>query len=92
MTEIFILAAQRSAIGNYGGILKDTAPINLAIPVAKDAIKKSGTPADLTQHGVYGHVIHTEPIYMYFPRCFPTEVGLPDTVLTGKLNVPLVGP
>ena len=44
MTNIFILAAQRSAIGSYGGSLKDTPPIDLAIPVAKDAIAKSGCP------------------------------------------------
>ena len=49
MTEIFILAAQRSAIGSYGGSLKDTTPIDLAIPVATDAIEKSGLPADAIQ-------------------------------------------
>ena len=52
MTNIFILAAQRSAIGSYGGSLKDTPPIDLAIPVAKDAIAKSGVPADAIQHAI----------------------------------------
>ena len=70
MTEIFILAAQRSAIGSYGGSLKNTSPIDLAIPVAKDAIKKSGLPADAVQHATYGHVIHTEPRDMYSPLYF----------------------
>ena len=40
MTDIFILAAKRSAIGSYGGSLKDTAPIDLAIPVAQAAIEQ----------------------------------------------------
>ena len=57
MTDIFILAAQRAAIGSYGGSLKDTAPIELAIPVAKDAIAKSGIPAD-----AIGHAVHVPPV------------------------------
>ena len=61
MSDIFIVAAKRSAIGGYGGSLKDTAPIDLAIPVAKAAIDQSGLPAAAIDHAVYGHVIHTEP-------------------------------
>ena len=79
MTNIFILAAQRSAIGSYGGSLKDTPPIDLAIPVAKDAIAKSGVPADAIQHAIYGHVIHTEPRDMYSPRCISIGAGLAET-------------
>ena len=86
MTEIFILAAQRSAIGSYGGSLKDTSPIDLAIPVAKDAIKKSGLPADAIQHAAYGHVIHTEPHDMYSPRCISIGAGLPETSPAFQVN------
>ena len=86
MTEIFILAAQRSAIGSYGGSLKDTSPIDLAIPVAKDAIKKSGLPADAIQHATYGHVIHTEPRDMYSPRCISIGAGLPETSPAFQVN------
>ena len=86
MTEIFILAAQRSAIGSYGGSLKDTTPIDLAIPVAKDAIEKSGLPADAIQHATYGHVIHTEPRDMYSPRCISIGAGLPETSPAFQIN------
>jgi acetyl-CoA C-acetyltransferase len=86
MSEIFILAAQRSAIGNYGGSLKDTTPVDLAIPVAKDAIEKSGLPADLIQHAIYGHVIHTEPRDMYSPRCISIGAGLSDTSTAFQVN------
>ncbi len=86
MTDIFILAAQRSAIGSYGGSLKDTAPIDLAIPVAKDAIAKSGVPADAIGHAVYGHVIHTEPRDMYSPRCIAIGAGLAETAPAFQVN------
>ena len=86
MTDIFILAAQRSAIGSYGGSLKDITPIDLAIPVAKDAILKSGLPADAIQHAAYGHVIHTEPRDMYSPRCISIGAGLPETSPAFQVN------
>jgi acetyl-CoA C-acetyltransferase len=86
MTNIFILAAQRSAIGSYGGSLKDTAPIDLAVPVAKDAIAKSGVPADAIGHAVYGHVIHTEPRDMYSPRCIAIGAGLAETAPAFQVN------
>ena len=86
MTDIFIVAAKRSAIGNYGGSLKDIAPIDLAIPVAKAAIEQSGFPASAIDHAVYGHVIHTEPRDMYSPRCISIGAGLADTAPAFQVN------
>ena len=86
MSDIFIIAAKRSAIGSYGGSLKDTAPIDLAIPVASAAIAQSGLPASAIEHAVYGHVIHTEPRDMYSPRCISIGAGLPDTAPAFQVN------
>ena len=86
MTDVYILAAQRSAIGSYGGSLKDTSPIDLAVPVAKDAIAKSGVPADAIGHTAYGHVIHTEPRDMYSPRCISIGAGLAETAPAFQVN------
>ena len=86
MTDIFIMAAQRSAIGSFGGSLKDTAPIDLAVPVAVDAIAKSGIPTDAIGHAVYGHVIHTEPRDMYSPRCISIGAGMPETSPAFQVN------
>ena len=86
MTDIFIVAAKRSAIGSYGGSLKDIAPIDLAIPVAKAAIEQSGFPASAIDHAVYGHVIHTEPRDMYSPRCISIGAGLADTAPAFQVN------
>ena len=86
MTDIFILAAKRSAIGSYGGSLKDTAPIDLAIPVAQAAIEQSGLQATEIDHAVYGHVMHTEPRDMYSPRCISIGAGLADTAPAFQVN------
>ena len=86
MTDIFILAAKRSAIGSYGGSLKDTAPIDLAIPIAQASIEQSGLPATAIDHAVYGHVMHTEPRDMYSPRCISIGAGLADTAPAFQVN------
>ena len=86
MTDIFIIAAKRSAIGSYGGSLKDTTPVDLAIPVAKAAIEQSGLPAAAIDHAVYGHVIHTEPRDMYSPRCISIAAGLADSAPAFQVN------
>ena len=86
MTDIFILAAKRSAIGSYGGSLKDTAPIDLAVPIAQAAIEQSGLPATAIDHAVYGHVMHTEPRDMYSPRCISIGAGLADTAPAFQVN------
>ena len=86
MTDIFIVAAKRSAIGSYGGSLKDTTPVDLAIPVAQAAIKQSGLPAAAIDHTVYGHVIHTEPRDMYSPRCISIAAGLADSAPAFQVN------
>ena len=86
MTDIFIIAAKRSAIGSYGGSLKDTTPVDLAIPVAQAAIEQSGLPAAAIDHTVYGHVIHTEPRDMYSPRCISIAAGLADSAPAFQVN------
>lgn len=86
MSEIFIIAAKRSAIGSFGGSLRDTAPIDLAVPVAKAAIEQSGLKAEAIEHAVYGHVIQTEPRDMYSPRCISIGSGLPETAPAFLVN------
>ena len=84
--DIFIVAAKRSAIGSFGGSLKDTPPIELAIPVAKAAIDQSGISAQNIDHAIYGHVIQTEPRDMYSPRCISIGAGLPETAPAFLVN------
>lgn len=86
MADVFIVAAKRSAIGSFGGSLKDTPPIELAIPVAKAAIKQSGISAQNIDHAIYGHVIQTEPRDMYSPRCISIGAGLPETAPAFLVN------
>ena len=84
--SVFILSALRSAIGSYGGALKDISPIDLGIRVATEAIKKSGLNQSQIGHAIYGHVIHTEPRDMYSPRCIAMGAGLSETSPAFQVN------
>jgi acetyl-CoA C-acetyltransferase len=77
MTEVFIVAAQRTAIGTFGGSLKDVAPAELASGVVKAAIVRSGIAADQVQHVAWGQVIQTEPRDAYIARVAAVNGGIP---------------
>jgi acetyl-CoA C-acetyltransferase len=83
--EVVILSGVRTAIGDYGGSLKDIAPSDLAARVVKEAVSRAKVdPKDVGQC-VIGSVIHTEPKDMYISRLACVNGGLPHD--TGALTV-----
>ena len=86
MTPVYILSAVRTAIGSFGGSLKQSAPINLGICATKEAITRSGLAATEIGHGVFGNVIHTEPRDMYISRCITIGAGMADSAPALTVN------
>lgn len=78
MNQVYIVSATRSAIGSFGGTLKDMRPIDLGITIAQSAINQSGLDASALQHAVIGHVIHTEPKDQYISRAISIGAGMPE--------------
>jgi len=78
MTDVYVLSATRSAIGSFGGSLKDTPPIDLGISIARSAISLSGLDASKIGHAVIGNVIHSEPRDMYISRCISIGAGMTE--------------
>ena len=76
MNDVFIMSANRSAIGGFGGALKSFCPVDLGTLVAKEAIIRSGFEAEEIEHAVFGNVIHTEPRDMYVSRVIALQAGL----------------
>jgi len=76
MNDVFIMSANRSAIGGFGGALKSFCPVDLGTLVAKEAISRSGYEAGEIEHAVFGNVIHTEPRDMYISRVIALQAGL----------------
>jgi len=83
--EVVILSGVRTAIGDYGGSLKDIPPTDLAARVVKEALARAkADPADIGQC-IFGNVIHTEAKDMYLSRVAAVNGGLP--VETGALTL-----
>ncbi len=86
MQDVFLLSATRTAIGSFGGTLKDKTPIDLGIEVAKSAMTRSGLKAKDFEHAVFGNVIHTEPRDMYISRCISIGAGMVDSAPALTVN------
>lgn len=86
MKDVVIVSAARTAVGAFGGSLKDCTPTDLGVVTAKEAIRRSGVePADV-QQSFYGNVIHTEPRDMYLSRTISVEAGVPNTSAALTVN------
>lgn len=76
MTEVIVAAAVRTAIGDFGGSLKDVPPSDLGATVIREAVARAGVGADEVGHVAVGHVINTEPRDMYLSRVATLGAGL----------------
>jgi len=76
--EVVVLSAVRTAVGTYGGALKDKTPAQLGVAVTKEALSRSKVDMskDIGQV-VFAHIIHTEGRDMYIGRVIAVESGLP---------------
>lgn len=78
MTDVFLLSAARTAIGSFGGSLKDQRPGELAAHVAKAAIERAGVDAAEIGNVVLGNVVHCEPRDAYAARIAAIGAGVPQ--------------
>jgi acetyl-CoA C-acetyltransferase len=76
--EVVVLSGVRTAIGDYGGGLKDLAPSELAGQVIREAVKRAKVEAKEVSACVVGNVIHTEAKDMYVSRVSALKGGLSD--------------
>jgi acetyl-CoA C-acetyltransferase len=83
--EVVILSGVRTAIGDYGGSLKDIPPSELGAQVVREAVNRAKVdPKDIGQC-MFGNVIHTEAKDMYISRVAALKGGLPAE--SGALTV-----
>ncbi|GGB43249.1 thiolase [Roseibium aquae] len=86
MKEIVIASAARSAVGSFGGSLKDIAPADLGALIASAAIERAGIEAGQVEQTFFGSVIHTEPRDMYIARVAARGAGVPDEAPALTMN------
>lgn len=84
--EVVVVSGVRTAIGDYGGSLKDVAPSDLAAQVVKETVRRAGIEPASIGHCVFGNVIHTEARDMYLSRVAAINGGLPHDTPAVTMN------
>jgi len=84
--EIFVVGAARTAIGTFGGSLKDVPLTQLATAAVRAALTRSGAPAEAIGHVVMGNVIPTDTRDAYLGRVAAMEAGIPKECPAMNVN------
>jgi len=84
--EVVVLSAVRTAVGKFGGALKDIPPTELAANVVRESVKRSGISTSDIGGVVFGNVIHTDAKDMYLSRVAALRGGLPVQTTALTLN------
>ncbi len=66
--EVVVVSAVRTAIGTFGGSLKDVPPTELGALVVRESLARANVEGKDVGHVVFGHVVNTEPKDMYLSR------------------------
>jgi acetyl-CoA C-acetyltransferase len=84
--EVLIVGAARTAIGTYGGALKEVPMTQVATAAVRAAVQRSGVQVDRFGHVVMGNVVPTEPRDAYLSRVASLDAGLPKEVPAFNVN------
>ncbi|PXW92361.1 acetyl-CoA C-acetyltransferase [Sphaerotilus hippei] len=84
--DVFVVGAARTAIGTFGGALKDVPLADVATLAVRTALARSGAPADSVGHLAMGTVVPTEPRDAYLSRVAAINAGLPKETPAFNVN------
>jgi acetyl-CoA C-acetyltransferase len=84
--EVYIVSAARTAIGSFGGSLKDVPLADLATTAVKAAMERGGVDPAQVGHLVMGNVIPTEPKDAYISRVAAMNAGIPKETPAYNVN------
>jgi acetyl-CoA C-acetyltransferase len=84
--EVYIVSGVRTAIGDFGGSLKDLPPTELGAQVAREALARAEVGGGEVQHVVFGNVVHTEAKDMYLSRVAAIGAGITQDAPALTLN------
>jgi acetyl-CoA C-acetyltransferase len=84
--DVFVVGAARTAIGTFGGALKDVPLSDVATLAVKTALERSKAPASAVGHLAMGTVVPTEPRDAYLSRVAAIQAGLPQESAAFNVN------
>ena len=84
--EVVVLSAARSAVGGFGGSLKDMEPCELGGLVIKETVARSGVDPNEVSFVAMGNIIPTDSRYPYVARVASIQGGLPMSSVAFAVN------
>lgn len=84
--EVVVVSAVRTAIGTFGGSLKDVAPTQLGALVVRESLARAKVDGKDVGHVVFGHVVNTEPRDMYLSRVAALDGGCSEETPAYNVN------
>jgi len=84
--EVVVVSALRTAIGTFGGSLKDIPPTELGATVVRESLARAGVDGKDVGHVVFGHVVNTEPKDMYLSRVAAINGGVGEGTPAFNVN------
>ncbi|PTB17733.1 acetyl-CoA C-acyltransferase [Trinickia symbiotica] len=84
--EVVVVSGVRTAVGDFGGSLKDFAPTELGARVVREALSRAQVRGDEVGHVVFGNVIQTEPKDMYLARVAALNAGVAQSAPAMTVN------
>ena len=84
--EVVVLSGVRTAIGTFGGALKDTPAVDMAATVVRDVVARAKIDPAQVGHVAFGHVVNTDVRDMYLSRMATINGGLPKETPAFNVN------
>jgi len=84
--EVVVVSAVRTAIGTFGGSLKDVPPTELGALVVRESLARAQVEGKDVGHVVFGHVVNTEPKDMYLSRVAALNGGCAEGTPAFNVN------
>src|SRR4029078_10628232 len=84
--EVVVISGVRTAIGDFGGALKDFSPTELGARCVRVALIRAKVTPEEVGHVVFGNVLNTETNDMYLSRECSINGGIPKEVPALTLN------
>jgi acetyl-CoA C-acetyltransferase len=84
--EVVVVSGVRTAVGDFGGGLKDVPPTELGAQVVREALRRAEVGGQEVGHVVFGNVVHTEAKDMYLARVAAVNAGVTQDAPALTLN------
>jgi len=84
--EVVVVSGVRTAIGKFGGSLKDLPTTELGTLVVREVLARAGVAGDQVGHVVFGNVIPTEPKDLYLSRVAAIQGGVARSTPAFNVN------